>query len=139
MPPSAAILIKSEVSEENKAALLKLHGLLFDQTQPKKWTPESLVKNLGPTDINYLLFSCDPEEKDHNSQGPYHVPDKGVVSYAGLAGIYQDLRNASLKNDLSIALFNNLRNGFWMLDYIANRFLFYCVFIVVKGFFWFLE
>lgn len=113
--------MKCEVSEDKKAALNKLNTLLFDSSQPKKWTPESLVKNLSAADINYLLFSCESEEKEHNSQGPYHIPGKGVVSYAGLAGIYQDLRNAALKNDLGIPLFNNLRSGYWMLDYIVNR------------------
>ena len=109
------------MSEDKKAALTKLHAMLFDPTQPKKWTPESMVKNLGVSDINYLLFSCDAEEKEHNSQGPYHIPGKGVVSYAGLAGIYQDLRNAAIKNDLGIPLFNNLRTGHWLLDFIVNR------------------
>ena len=118
-------------SEEKKAALGKIHTLLFDQTQPKKWTPESLVRNIRASDINYLLFSCDPEEKELNSQGPYHIPGKGVVSYAGLAGIFQDLRHAALKNDLGIPLFNNLRNGHWLLDYIVNRlnFIFFIWFI----------
>lgn len=121
LPPSATLLIKCDVPEDKKIALSKLNAMLFDPSHPKKWTPESLVKNLTAADINYLLFSSDPEEKENNSQGPYHIPGKGVVSYAGLAGIYQDLRNAAIKNDLGIPLFNNLRNGSWMLDFIVNR------------------
>lgn len=67
------------------------------------------------------MFTCEPEEKELNSQGPYTIPRKGTVSYAGLSGIYQDLRNAAIHNDLSVPLFDNLREGFWLLDYHVNR------------------
>lgn len=120
MPPGFVCIIKSAVCEEKKSALTELNNLLFDG-HPTKWNPEKLVMNLKPTDINYLMFSSDPEEKELNSQGPYHIPKKGKVSFAGLGGLYQDLRHAAINNDLSFALFDNLRQGYWIMDYIINR------------------
>lgn len=67
--------------------------------------------------------SCSNEEKErsHGSRDVYGLPNVGPLPYAGFGGVFQMVRTAQIRNDLSIPLFHNLREGNWILDYYVGR------------------
>lgn len=75
------------------------------------------------TDLNYILYRCDPEERDatDNKDGTYNVPGHGNLVYAGLQGWWSVLRDIVNDNDLGHPLCNHLREGQWALDYCVGR------------------
>ena len=79
--------------------------------------------NLDFVDLNYLLYRCEPEERDSSSgkEGVYQIPDHGPLVYAGLQGWWSVLRPVIRNNDLGHPICNHLRDGQWALDYIGAR------------------
>lgn len=75
------------------------------------------VNCLTLSDMNYILFRC-PEEDDGNV---YDVPGFGKLVYCGIQGVMSILDTVTSNNDLGHPLCENLRNGFWILDYISGR------------------
>jgi len=78
---------------------------------------EQAVSRLTLTDMNYVLFRC-PEEDEGNV---YDVPGFGKLVYCGIQGFMSILDTVSTNNDLGHPLCENLRKGFWILDYISGR------------------
>ncbi|KAF2456675.1 hypothetical protein BDY21DRAFT_345776 [Lineolata rhizophorae] len=80
-------------------------------------------KDLGLIDLNYLLYRCDPEERDESKgkDGVYTIPGFGTLVYAGLQGWWSPLRNIIKHNDLGHAICQHLREGQWALDYCIGR------------------
>lgn len=81
----------------------------------------ALYKPLKTEDINYLFFSSEQEEHERSGCGMYSIPNKGNLLFGGLAGLFKDINEATLYNDLGKAIFTNLREGYWYLDYAVNR------------------
>jgi glycogen debranching enzyme len=74
---------------------------------------------LTVSQINHILFRCDTEERDIvEGRGPYGLKSSGSFKYAGLAGVVHVIRQ---KPDLGHELFQNVREGDWLLDYIFSR------------------
>ena len=69
------------------------------------------------------MNSCSSEEKERSngSRDVYNLPSYGPLPYAGFGGVFQMIRNAQIRNDLSIPLFSHLRRGNWLLDYYLAR------------------
>lgn len=65
----------------------------------------SLYKPLQVSDINYLLFSSEQEEHLVSGYGMYNVPNKGNLLFGGFGGVFADIKEASLHNDLGKPLF----------------------------------
>ncbi|XP_060864608.1 glycogen debranching enzyme isoform X2 [Metopolophium dirhodum] len=78
---------------------------------------EQAVSRLTLTDMNYVLFRC-PEEDEGNV---YDVPGFGKLVYCGIQGFMSILDTVSPNNDLGHPLCENLRKGFWILDYVSGR------------------
>ena len=74
-------------------------------------------------DMNVLLYRCGEEERAESALGVYEVPGRGALTYCGLAGWEAVLGEALARTpvDLGAALFENLRQGDWALDYITGR------------------
>lgn len=81
------------------------------------------VGKLNLTDLNFLLYKCEAEEKDSSNQkdGTYNVPGVGNLVYAGLQGWWSVMQGVVEKNDLGHPLCNHLRDGTWPLGYIIGR------------------
>ncbi|KAI9827614.1 MAG: hypothetical protein M1826_006276 [Phylliscum demangeonii] len=75
------------------------------------------------TDLNFILYRCEPEEKDSSrgGDGIYVVPKHGPLVYAGLQGWWSLLKDIIKTNDLGHPLCQHLREGQWALDYIVRR------------------
>lgn len=75
------------------------------------------------TDLNFILYRCDAEEKDSSKgeDGTYHIPGYGNLVYAGLQGWWSVLRDIVSDNNLGHPLCCHLREGQWALDYCVGR------------------
>lgn len=75
------------------------------------------------TDLNYILYRCDTEERDATDgrDGTYNIPGHGNLVYAGLQGWWSVLRDIVNDNNLGHPLCDHLREGQWALDYCVNR------------------
>lgn len=81
------------------------------------------MDNLDLVDLNFLLYKCEPEERDASDgkDGVYDIPGYGKLVYAGLQGWWSVLKDIIKDNNLAHPLCQNLREGQWMLDYIVGR------------------
>jgi len=75
------------------------------------------------TGFNHLLFRCESEEKEisANTRGPYGLEKYGAFTYAGIASVVRLIKELKVKTNMGHELFNNMREGDWLLDYIKNR------------------
>ncbi|KAK8889721.1 hypothetical protein M9Y10_034475 [Tritrichomonas musculus] len=78
----------------------------------------SRMKGNTLNDLNNLLFKCEAEEQCVRQKGTYHFPQFGNCFYAGIAGPLLAFNTAK---DMGSPLFQNLRDGNWLLDFITNR------------------
>ncbi|KAK4116570.1 glycoside hydrolase family 133 protein [Canariomyces notabilis] len=84
---------------------------------------KAAMENLNLIDLNFLLYKCEPEERDASDgkDGVYDIPGHGKLVYAGLQGWWSVLKDIIKDNNLAHPLCQNLREGQWMLDYILGR------------------
>lgn len=75
------------------------------------------VSHLTLPDMNYILFRCSEEDEGKI----YDVPGFGKLVYCGIQGFMSVLDTVALNNDLGHPLCANLRNGFWVIDFICGR------------------
>ena len=68
------------------------------------------------------MYGIDQEESNKYGLFTYFLPkcNKKLI-FAGFGGIIKDIEKAKRYNDLSIGLFDNLREGNWLLDYYIDR------------------
>ncbi|KAK0731020.1 glucanotransferase domain of glycogen debranching enzyme-domain-containing protein [Lasiosphaeris hirsuta] len=84
---------------------------------------KAAMEELDLTDLNFLLYKCEPEERDASAgrDGTYEIPGHGKIVYAGLQGWWSILNDVIKDNNLAHPLCQNLRDGQWALDYIVGR------------------
>lgn len=80
-------------------------------------------RELDLVNLNFLMYRCEAEERDWSGgrDGTYDVPGHGKLVYAGLQGWWSVLRDIIRGNNLGHALYQNLWDGPWALDYIVGR------------------
>ena len=73
MPPGFACVLKVRLNLDQMLAVKELDQLWHDDKEP---LAKELVYHLTPSQINYLLFSCENEEKEHSKgkNGCYYIP-----------------------------------------------------------------
>ncbi|KAI0016497.1 glycoside hydrolase family 13 protein [Xylariomycetidae sp. FL0641] len=81
------------------------------------------MADLDLVDINFLLYRCEPEERDGSDgrDGVYDIPGSGKLVYAGLQGWWSLLKDIIQDNNLAHPLCQNLRDGQWALDFTVGR------------------
>lgn len=121
MPPSFVAILRCETSQTQNDSLSKLNKL-FDNKDSVKGNLKSLLQGLSPWEISYILFSDEDDEKklSNGARGLYHIPSYGNLGYCGLMGLKTPLQEAQ-KSYTKHHLYNNLREGDWLLDYIMSR------------------
>jgi glycogen debranching enzyme len=84
---------------------------------------EEAFGELDLTDLNFVLYRCDAEERDSSAgqDGAYAIPDFGSLVYAGLQGWWSVLEPIVRENNLGHPLCSHLRQGQWALDFIVGR------------------
>ena len=77
---------------------------------------------MGCLDYNFIMYGIDQEESHKYGSSTYFLPkcNKKLI-FAGFGGIIKEIERAKKNNDLSIGLFDNLREGNWLLDYYIDR------------------
>ncbi|XP_056155875.1 glycogen debranching enzyme-like isoform X1 [Lampris incognitus] len=99
-------------------------GSLADNNAPAILTAplETVMSKLSLADMNMLLYRCDAEEREDGG-GCYNVPSWQPLKYGGLQGLVSVMAEIRPRNDLGHPFCDNLRQGDWMIDYIASRLL----------------
>lgn len=84
---------------------------------------EDAMADTDVTELNFLLYRCDAEERDSSGgrDGVYSIPGHGALVYAGLQGWWSVLKDIIRNNDLGHPLCQHLREGQWALDFTAGR------------------
>lgn len=83
---------------------------------------EKILNSLSFDELNILLFRCSNEEGSENiNSNSYDIPKYGPLVYCGLQGFMNILEKERLRNNLGHPMFENLRNGDWMMSYISDR------------------
>lgn len=132
-PPGSIIAFKVSLLPAARAALSSLRSCLNqfgyrvrtlsgNPTQNNTSSFYTIASKLTLSDMNRILYRCSAEEEsDGKGVSGYHVPNFGDLVYCGLQGFMSVLSEIRLKNDLGHPLCDNLRQGDWMFEYIANR------------------
>lgn len=84
---------------------------------------KTAMADLDMIDLNFLLYKCEPEERDFSDgrDGVYDIPGYGKLVYAGFQGWWSLLRDIMRHNNLAHPFCQNLRDGQWALDYTIGR------------------
>ncbi len=84
---------------------------------------KAAMEELDLVDLNFLLYKCEPEERDASAgrDGVYDIPGHGKLVYAGLQGWWSILKDIIRDNNLAHPICQNLRDGQWVLDYLVGR------------------
>ena len=113
-PPGSIALFQTWIPDAERSE--GLDNLIRSDT-------EKAFANLSLTDLHFLLYRCEAEERDSSggADGVYDIPGHGSLVYAGLQGWWSVLSTVVRNNDLSHAICNHLRQGQWPLDYMTRR------------------
>jgi glycogen debranching enzyme len=83
---------------------------------------DKIFESINFEELNILLFRCGNEEASEQiGSSVYDIPGHGPLVYCGLQGIMNVLEKQRLYNNLGHGLFENLRSGDWLMDYITSR------------------
>lgn len=120
MPPGFVCVIHVILNVDQMLAIKELEDL---KHADKVKLSKELASQFTTADINYLMFSSEPEERERTggAHGTYHIPNYGNLQYAGFGAFLKILKDARLYNNLGIPLFDNLRQGNWLLDFLLRR------------------
>lgn len=82
-----------------------------------------LAGDLKMNELNYLLYSCDVEEhtRTNNFRGTYCIPNHVKLPYAGFSSVFFIVNQAKLTNKLDHPIYENIRDGDWLLNYLIER------------------
>ncbi|KRX09092.1 Six-hairpin glycosidase-like protein [Pseudocohnilembus persalinus] len=118
MPPGLSVVLKCTLETEQLQALYKLNQYFKGYNQSEQVI--QYFSDLTPDDITYLLYKCAEEEMAQNNRSTYKIPGT-VIPYAGFGGLFYEVQETTKSNELKAELFNNLRAGNWLMDYLLNR------------------
>jgi len=120
MPPSFTCVIKTKRQAGQKEAA-RYMDLINERAASE--VAQQLFADLPLSGFNHLLFRCDNEEKEisDGKRGTYGLEKNGPFTYAGIASFINLLRKLKVKSDMGHELFNNMRDGDWLLDYFMDR------------------
>ena len=107
-----------------KDHLKSLSESKLDMTKTMKRNSEieQILNELTYDELNIVLFRSGREESSENiNSNTYDVPHYGPLTYCGLQGLMNVLEKQRLTNNLGHPLFENLRNGDWLMTYTADR------------------
>lgn len=123
LEPGNVIAFEIELDEANITAHENVERIVQQFYSPSSEIKE-IVSHLTLDDLNYALFRIAIEEFDEGKQGgPYKVPNFIDFNYCGLASLMFYWKTIRTHNDLGHPICDNLRQGLWLPNYIADRLL----------------
>ncbi|PVU99032.1 hypothetical protein BB559_001088 [Furculomyces boomerangus] len=106
-------------------SILVVHTVLVNFRPDLDWKIKSNshapMEFLDLDALNVVLYRCNDEERDTIGVTAYDIPGLGPLPYCGYQGWMSHLKYIIPKNDLGHPLCDNLRAGFWAMDYIVSR------------------
>jgi glycogen debranching enzyme len=124
-PPGSVLAFHGRLSADQLESIRCIGDTLgqMDGNDRQRSALESIVKRLGFDDLNIILYRCSNEEQDEDiSSDVYVVPNHGPLLFCGLQGIMNVLKSVrSTATELSHPIFDNLRQGDWLIEYITRR------------------
>ncbi|GAB1601007.1 glycogen debranching enzyme-like isoform X1 [Argonauta hians] len=133
-PPSSVIALKMSLPPSSKDSILKVRASLnefgylmrtysnrtLSDKQPTNFT--DIVNQLDFDSLNRVMYRVGEEDiNDGFNMSSYDIPGHGHLNYCGLQGISHLLDCVRAKNNLGHPVCENIRNGNWLCNYIANR------------------
>eukprot|EP01128_Nolandella_sp_AFSM9_P004748 TRINITY_DN2190_c0_g1_i1.p1 TRINITY_DN2190_c0_g1~~TRINITY_DN2190_c0_g1_i1.p1 ORF type:complete len:1571 (-),score=177.42 TRINITY_DN2190_c0_g1_i1:40-4221(-) len=116
-PPGSVAIVRASLPPAASEAVELLRRVV------KEGVPSRALLGLTLLDCNVLLYQCEVEERNwsEGERGTYTIPHYGALKYAGIAGVCGLLQSVCATNDMGHPLFDNLRAGDWLLDYLVHR------------------
>lgn len=119
--PGSILVLQVSLLPQIRQSMIHLRQLINQFSNPTSQFCQ-IVKKLTLIDLQRILYRSSVEEQaDGNGLDVYNIPDYGKLPYCGLQGQMSVLEKIRLHNDLRHPLVVNLKQGNWMMDYIANR------------------
>ncbi len=116
-PPSSVIALEASLSSDSMESI----EYVRDKIEALKSGTVDF-KLLDFDDLNVILYRCSNEERDEEIPSDvYVVPNYGPLLFCGLQGFINVLQKIHLTNELGHALFDNIREGNWAMEYIVKR------------------
>eukprot|EP00045_Choanoeca_perplexa_P017220 m.247081 g.247081 ORF g.247081 m.247081 type:complete len:1516 (+) comp17479_c0_seq20:110-4657(+) len=111
--PGSVFVFKVSPMEKASTSVQRLEKLLASP----------VPMDLDIVDLNHVLYRCNPEEEtsEHKGDGCYRVPGYGQLKFVGLSGLIPLLDEIVAANDLGHALCDNVRQGSWLLAFLAQH------------------
>jgi glycogen debranching enzyme len=128
-PPGTVLAFRVVLNESTASVLPHIRqsiGELMNScvigSTRKSYEIEAILNSLTFDELNVILFRCSSEEVDEQIDSDvYDVPKYGRLIYCGLQGFMNVLEKERLSNNLGHPLYENLRQGDWMMQYISER------------------
>lgn len=124
LPPGSVIAFSCGISDKLTEAIQNLRSKILTScvTDDGSSILSRIVDRLSFDELNILLFRSAEEEIDEQIfSSVYNIPNYGSLLFCGLQGFMNVLEKLRLKNDLGHPIFENLRQGNWMMEYIVRR------------------
>ena len=126
-PPGAYIVLKVVLNQDSLDHLPSIRNAIHQLTKTSAKDEETkdtekFICKMSLEELNVLLFRCSEEETGEQILSDvYNIPEYGSLIYAGLQGFVSVLEKTRLDNNLGHPIFENLRRGDWMMEYIVCR------------------
>ena len=121
LEPGNVISFEVELDEKNISAMKNLEKCA-QQFYTLSSELKDIVSHLSLDDLNFILFRVAIEEFDEGKNGgPYKIPNFNDFNYCGLASLMFYWKTIRTHNDLGHPICENLRQGLWLPNYIADR------------------
>jgi len=121
--PGSIIALQISLLPQIRQSIINLRELINQFANPQSQF-HRIIQKLTLVDVERVLYRTSNEEQsDGKGFDVYIVPDYGPMTYCGLQGQMSILEKIRLHNDLQHPFIRNLKQGNWLMDYIANRLL----------------
>ncbi|CAF2153377.1 unnamed protein product [Rotaria magnacalcarata] len=119
--PGSIIALQISLLPQIRQSIINIKQTIKQFSNPTSQF-NKIVKNLTLIDLERVLYrTSDEEQSDGKGFDVYIIPDYGKLNYCGLQAIITILDQIRLFNQLKHPLVLNLKQGNWLMNYIANR------------------
>jgi len=119
--PGSIVVLQVSLLPQIHQTIINIQQLINQFSNPTSQFNQ-IVKQLTLVDLERVLYRSSVEEQaDGKGFDVYSIPDYGKFVYCGIQGQISLLDKIRLYNELKHPLVTNLKQGNWLMDYIANR------------------